>query len=411
MIEKKITDAAEVLARKQLGIEPKKDGVQDEKDLPEMLVQYTKTFENELTEKFKLICASMEQRFGLRDLSEDTMLAIANKIHEEAQNGNLNSIATIAENGEIVNIAEKAAIKQQRVETINKIIDGDISPERKEISGMILGAAIAATIDKEYEGLDLSNNEEVNRVHGLEHALNATKNIGRHVDETGKIKPDFELGLIAGVGRTVGLGKNISLEEAKAFAIEEFGKLNPEKYHDFIERCRGAKSKDELDELLTREFYDRRAERNGRQTESYEDFRKKFYRVRELSDKEREEVRRRTELSPKERREEDRLKRESDARRSELSEKFKSIREKINDGTVDYSEVSDFVGELRTSEFQAFYHGVLNNFTKYAKEKGDTSLEDVCKKFEAKDKEDAEFEAKKAEPEIPVVGSEDDFVR
>lgn len=387
MVEKKIIEAAEVLARKQLGIEPKKEDIQDEKDLPEMLVEYIKTFDKELTEKFKGICANMAQRFGLRDLSEDTMLVIANKIHEEAQNGNLNSISKIAENKEIVNIAEKATIKQQRVEMIEKIIEGEISLEEKEISVKILGAALIATIDKEYENLDLSNDNEVDRVHSLEHVTNATRLISSHVDETGKIKKGVELGFLAGIVRSISLNKEMTLEEAKAFALTQLEKMNPEMAEQLIEDCRNANSQEEISKIIAKKFYDERSIRNGKEyQESFDEFFEKITSVKERSEKDREEIRRRAKLTPKERKEEDKQKQKSEEKRNDFVAQYKSLNEKINNKTIDYSELDRFIEELRVSEFKNFYQGVVRVLGQRAKEDNDSSLEDICKKYCEKDK-------------------------
>ena len=69
--ETELEETAEKLTRKQLGLDPKKKDVEKDKDLPQMLVSVKKTFLETLQNSFKKVCATVQDKSGVKDLSDD----------------------------------------------------------------------------------------------------------------------------------------------------------------------------------------------------------------------------------------------------------------------------------------------------------------------------------------------------
>lgn len=118
MFEEIITGAAELLAEKQLGLDRKKDS--DKGNLPEVLVSFRQIYENELTEQFLKVCATMKVKYEIRKLEPETLQAIAigikDVVEDAVKGGDTVSISSIFQNKEILAIAEKETIKQKQKE-------------------------------------------------------------------------------------------------------------------------------------------------------------------------------------------------------------------------------------------------------------------------------------------------------
>lgn len=130
--ESRLEDAADALARKQLGIEPKKDGVEQQERLPELYVKFKNEYLSVLEDSFKEVCGTMKAKLGVKDLSDDTLLIVANKISEKATSGNLKYVKDLAQDKEIASIVEYASQVQKRQNDINDAIERDDLIEGKE---------------------------------------------------------------------------------------------------------------------------------------------------------------------------------------------------------------------------------------------------------------------------------------
>ena len=119
MIEEQIAEAADALARIQLGLNKKSEDEKDDK-MPAMFMQITEVFNEELMEQFRKITVNMAQKFGLKDLSPKTLARIAEKIKDEAIDGNIQSLSTLSQNEEILRFAEKEIIKYDTVRNENQ---------------------------------------------------------------------------------------------------------------------------------------------------------------------------------------------------------------------------------------------------------------------------------------------------
>lgn len=115
MIEEQIAEAADALARIQLGLNKKSEDEKDDK-MPAMFMQITEVFNEELMEQFRKITVNMAQKFGLKDLSPKTLARIAEKIKDEAIDGNIKSLSTLSQNKDILAVAEKETANQKRKE-------------------------------------------------------------------------------------------------------------------------------------------------------------------------------------------------------------------------------------------------------------------------------------------------------
>lgn len=135
MFEEIITDAAELLAKKQLGLDQKKDS--DKGNLPEVLVSFRQIYENELTEQFLKVCATMKFKYEIRKLAPETLHAIAigiKDVVEDAVNGgDTASISSIFQNRTIMEVAEKECSEQKRKENNNlrNLANEDINENEK----------------------------------------------------------------------------------------------------------------------------------------------------------------------------------------------------------------------------------------------------------------------------------------
>lgn len=122
MFEEKISEAADILAEKQLEIRKEQD--ENIRDLSKMLVQISNAFQLELMEQLNKISANMMQKYALTNISVETLGIIAEKIKDEIEDGKIKSISELSQNKEIIGVAEQATIKQKEKE--NKIREEDL---------------------------------------------------------------------------------------------------------------------------------------------------------------------------------------------------------------------------------------------------------------------------------------------
>lgn len=130
MFEEIITDAAELLAEKQLGLDQKKDS--DKRNLSEMLVSFRQIFENELTEQFLKVCATMKFKYEIKKLAPETLHTIAigikDIVEDAVKSGNTVSISNIFQNKAIIEVAEQGCSEQKRKES-NIVINPENTSE------------------------------------------------------------------------------------------------------------------------------------------------------------------------------------------------------------------------------------------------------------------------------------------
>ena len=122
MFEEKISEAADALTRKQLGLE--KEQEEKRSDLPKMFVQVSNVFQIELMEQLNKISTTMMQKYGLSSVSVETLDIIADKIKEEIEDEKIQSVSDLSQNKEILVVAEHATIIQKEKE--DKIKEEDL---------------------------------------------------------------------------------------------------------------------------------------------------------------------------------------------------------------------------------------------------------------------------------------------
>ena len=159
MFEEKISEAADALTRKQLGIEKSEDEKRD--DFPKMFVQISSVFQIELMEQLNKISANMMQKYNLLEISPKTLDKIAEKIREEAESERISSISELSQNKDILAIAEIATENQIKLENSTEY-DEENNANFSEESEL----KEKNQLDKAIENLRLSSKTK-NEIHDL----------------------------------------------------------------------------------------------------------------------------------------------------------------------------------------------------------------------------------------------------
>lgn len=145
--QKKLESAADALARKQLGIEPKKDGVEEQERLPEIYEKFKKEYLSVLEDSFTEVCAQMKMQLGVRHLSDDTLLIIANKINDKAISGDLKFVSDLSQDKEIVAAVEDASRVQKEQTEATNAIEGEVEGKDNTSNQVVEGTmAVAMTM-------------------------------------------------------------------------------------------------------------------------------------------------------------------------------------------------------------------------------------------------------------------------
>ena len=155
--QRKLESAADALARKQLGIEPKKDGVEEQERLPEIYEKFKKEYLSVLEDSFTEVCAQMKMQLGVRHLSDDTLLIIANKINDKAISGDLKFVSDLSQDKEIVAaVADASRVQKEQTEATNAIegeVEGKDNTANQVVAGVVGIAALTGMKDMSLEEL------------------------------------------------------------------------------------------------------------------------------------------------------------------------------------------------------------------------------------------------------------------
>ena len=141
--QRKLESAADALARKQLGLEPRKEGVEENDRLPEIYERFKAEYLTVLEDSFEEVCGMVKGQLGVKHLSDDTMLIIANKINDKAISGDLKFVKDLTDDKEIAAVVQNASnIQKEQMEAV-RAEEGEISTTTDGKENQIIDAAVA----------------------------------------------------------------------------------------------------------------------------------------------------------------------------------------------------------------------------------------------------------------------------
>ena len=296
--QRKLESAADALARKQLGIDPKKEGSEKQERLPEIYEKFKAEYLTVLEDSFTEVCAQMKSQLGVKHLSDDTMLIIANKINDKAISGDLKFVSDLSQDKEIVAAVENATRAQQQQTAEANAIDGVEDGKDNTANQVLSGVVAIGVMNNLYEQLDGASIEDAKKINEQIRVANYVNNtMNRFYDENGKMKKGMQGAGLAGLWQYVIKNGNAQdFAELKATVRVRLAGYSDEEYAELKQRCEEATSVEELDDLLGHAFYEFRERRNPKanEKESYDELRKKVEKngknkSREQVEKEREE--------------------------------------------------------------------------------------------------------------------------
>lgn len=439
-----LEETAEMLARKQLGLDPKKKDVEKDKDLPQMLVSVKKTFLETLQNSFKKVCATVQEKSGVKDLSDDTMLLIANKINEEAGHGNLESINDLSKNTQIVTVAEKAVIKQVEYDANVASMEGEGASQTIQPAEAIIGiAAIKAMSDQELEEMHnraqaqyYSEEAQKDRDENKNNDLDAI-GLEVNIEEKDRKTHDFvakeflrdDLGKIEAIksGDTKALASSIrrsnlyalttgdSIDVVKANLMEKYKAiLKPEDMRKFAEKIDGIEDSEAFRKALL-EFENDHREKAGIRRFDVDKEYEKLSNLR-FSEVYKGRIQEDAALTREQREEQRRLKEQLRETRKKVYESLRGERD------LSLGEMQQSIEFIRSNDTQTSYKAMMTTLGKNAVEKADMDLIGLHQSFTERDREEArESEAKgpvlsevrvvRTAPEVKTMDEDDDMIR
>ena len=445
--QKKLESAADALARRQLGLEPKKEGVEEKDRLPEIYKKFKLKYLSVLEESFTEICAQMKLQLGVRHLSDDTMLIIANKINDKAISGDLKFVSNLSQDKEIVAAVEDASRVQRQQTTETNAIEGEGIGKDNTANQVVVGAVgIAALVgmkDMSLEELaqsqkdvyDLYYSEEGKKKREAEADARreAIKNAGTLEEKNNQAHNDtsyeflirnvemFERKQKGGDPKALQVCiRNIVLYAATskenpdsiiANATEVLKRvLPPEQMQEFLQKIEDGSSLEDFTKA-TLELESKERENNG--GKAIPDIDKEYERLHALEFG-KDFIKRKIEYAEMSKEQREFL---------EQIKKMKSetIRAIYADGNVSYDNIVKGVDFFRENDIE-IYSNLVERLGKRAVEVGDLRLLGIHQEYIEKDKQEREAqvaetkevvveESTASKSETLTTRSEDDFVR
>ena len=424
--ENRLREAANALAKKQLGLDPKTNKEEKNDKLPEIFLSVEGQYLISLNESFRKLCGTIRETYKLNELSDNSLLILANKVNERAINGKLESIGDLSQDSEISSILEYVSVVQNEEEVINAKYDDEFYENNginenlensKTIMGMdskeltVLAAFVMAnTINDDLKKFDdaITFDEKAEAAESLRAAQYMEK-IKNFRDKNGKVEQVAELPLLAGLWNLVITHKDsMSLEELKALALETLIDMDEEKYGEFLDKIESVTAKDDLDTLIGDEFYNVRKERNPRTRETREQLDEKMHnlsRYRSIENKQQiiDKAENLRGLSIEEIARIERQKAEEIARRKIIAQKYSEAMKEISSGKPSFDKLQESISEAKDAGFSVMYKAMLGRVKDKSIKDNNIGLASVYTELSANDKEENSF----VQVETMDIGNED----
>lgn len=399
--QRKLESAADALARKQLGLEPRKEGVEENNRLPEIYERFKAEYLTVLEDSFEEVCGMVKGQLGVKHLSDDTMLIIANKINDKAISGDLKFVKDLTDDKEIAAVVQNASnIQKEQMEAI-RAEEGEaneVVPSVGQVAeAVVVGTVIASTLKGYYRSLSTATPEQAKAINEQIRVSNYVGNtMDKFYDADGKMQKGKVGAGLAGLWQYVmKVGKDQGLEDVKSIVMARLDGFDDTLYGELKEQCKNVQSLEDLEGLIGHAFYDSRERNapNANKRESYEELRARIQKLGQNKSPERVEQERQEHLklgqmSDEERKEYFVEKRRELDERARMAKEYKEALDQVLDGNGGYDRLENAVNAIRAFGDNKFYTAVLTRIRENAVSKNDVGLGSMYSTFVEKDKQE-----------------------
>ena len=399
--QRKLESAADALARKQLGLEPRKEGVEENDRLPEIYERFKAEYLTVLEDSFEEVCGMVKGQLGVKHLSDDTMLIIANKINDKAISGDLKFVKDLTDDKEIAAVVQNASnIQKEQMEAV-RAEEGEVNevvPSVGQVAeAVVVGTVIGSTLKGYYQSLNTATPEQAKAINEQIRVSNYVGNtMDKFYDADGKMQKGKVGAGLAGLWQYVmKVGKDQGLEDVKAIVMARLDGFDDTLYGELKEQCKNVQSLEDLEGLIGHAFYDSRERNapNANKRESYEELRARIQKLGQNKSPERVEQERQENLklgqmSDEERKEYFAEKRRELDERARMAKEYKEALDQVLDGNGGYDRLENAVNAIRSFGDNKFYTAVLTRIRENAVSKNDVGLGSMYSTFVEKDKQE-----------------------
>ena len=399
--QRKLESAADALARKQLGLEPRKEGVEENDRLPEIYERFKAEYLTVLEDSFEEVCGMVKGQLGVKHLSDDTMLIIANKINDKAISGDLKFVKDLTDDKEIAAVVQNASnIQKEQMEAI-RAEEGEanevVTSVGQVAEAVVVGTVIGSTLKGYYQSLNTATPEQAKVINEQIRVSNYVGNtMDKFYDADGKMQKGKVGAGLAGLWQYVmKVGKDQGLEDVKSIVMARLDGFDDTVYGELKEQCKNVQSLEDLEGLIGHAFYDSREINapNANKRESYEELRARIQKLGQNKSPERVEQERQEHLklgqmSDEERKEYFVEKRRELDERARMAKEYKEALDQVLDGNGGYDRLENAVNAIRAFGDNKFYTAVLTRIRENAVSKNDVGLGSMFSTFVEKDKQE-----------------------
>lgn len=399
--QRKLESAADALARKQLGLEPRKEGVEENDRLPEIYERFKAEYLTVLEDSFEEVCGMVKGQLGIKHLSDDTMLIIANKINDKAISGDLKFVKDLTDDKEIAAVVQNASnIQKEQMEAV-RVEEGEaneVVPSVGQVAeAVVVGTVIGSTLKGYYQSLNTATPEQAKVINEQIRVSNYVGNtMDKFYDADGKMQKGKVGAGLAGLWQYVmKVGKDQGLEDVKSIVMARLDGFDDTLYGELKEQCKNVQSLEDLEGLIGHAFYDSRERNapNANKRESYEELRARIQKLGQNKSPERVEQERQENLklgqmSDEERKEYFVEKRRELDERARMAKEYKEALDQVLDGNGGYDRLENAVNSIRAFGDNKFYTAVLTRIRENAVSKNDVGLGSMYSTFVEKDKQE-----------------------
>ena len=399
--QRKLESAADALARKQLGLEPRKEGVEENDRLPEIYERFKAEYLTVLEDSFEEVCGMVKGQLGVKHLSDDTMLIIANKINDKAISGDLKFVKDLTDDKEIAAVVQNASNKQKEQMEAVRAEEGDlnngVSPVEQVAEAVVVGTVVGSALKDYYQNLATATPEQAKTINEQIRVGNYVGNtMNGFYDKDGKIQKGKDGAGLDGLWQYVmKVGKDQGLEDVKSIVMARLDGFDDTVYGELKEQCKNVQSLEDLEGLIGHAFYDSRERNapNANKRESYEELRARIQKLGQNKSPERVEQERQEHLklgqmSDEERKEYFVEKRRELDERARMAKEYKEALDQVLDGNGGYDRLENAVNAIRAFGDNKFYTAVLTRIRENAVSKNDVGLGSMYSTFVEKDKQE-----------------------
>lgn len=400
--QRKLESAADALARKQLGLEPRKEGVEENDRLPEIYERFKAEYLTVLEDAFAKVCGMVKGQLGVKHLSDDTMLIIANKINDKAISGDLKFVKDLTDDKEIAAVVQNASnIQKKQMEAV-RAEEGEaneVVPSVGQVAEAVVGNVIGSALKGYYQSLNTATPEQAKTINEQIRVSNYVGNtMDKFYDADGKMQKGKVGAGLAGLWQYVmKVGKDQGLEDVKSLVMARLDGFDDTVYGELKEQCKNVQSLEDLEGLIGHAFYDSRDRNapNANKRESYEELRARIQKLGqnkspERVEQERQEHLKLAQMSDEERKEYFVEKRRELDERARMAKEYKEALDQVLDGNGGYDRLENAVNAIRAFGDNKFYTAVLTRIRENAVSKNDVGLGSMYSTFAEKDKQERE---------------------